>query len=49
MKEDYSFPERIALSKEGWEAFIKLLENPPDPSPALVKLFKKYETLRKKE
>jgi uncharacterized protein (DUF1778 family) len=29
-------PIEIKLSQKDWDAFMELLENPPDPSPKLV-------------
>lgn len=37
-----SLPARLVLTPEAFDAFTRELENPPEPSPELVALFRKY-------
>jgi uncharacterized protein (DUF1778 family) len=40
--------EVLRLSREGQEKFVELLLNPPDPSPALRKAFRRHRELVRK-
>lgn len=38
-------PNIIYLSEEGWNQFLTILENPQEPAPELVNLFKRCRDL----
>lgn len=40
-------PERIILSDEDFDRLMEILEKPPEPSPALVELFRRGNERRK--
>lgn len=41
-REELLVADGIRLSKEDWDAFIKVLENPPEPSPRLVQALARF-------
>ena len=41
-------PKTLKLSPEAWDKFIKVIENPPEPTPALIESVRKYGKFAKK-